>query len=118
VLRNFCLYCGCTFDPHVPNPSRYCHCSAIAEVLEELEQQERVDVAEYERARPLQSEDMKRKVWVQGQAITLAELLSQITYKDVNAACPPRVTDTDVVQLVYHRRKGSRLYRWYFCAHP
>jgi hypothetical protein len=112
--RDFCLYCGTPMAQET-GQAPPCRCAANADMMDDLEQQERVDLMEYSQGWPLTPQHWDLKVRVEGRPVRIAQLLAQLNFEGAIRAFQPRVTDTEVLQVVYIRRLGTRLFKWFFC---
>src|SRR5947209_18569877 len=108
MRRDFCLYCGAALAEHP------CTCGLTSDLRAELERRERLDLAEFGRARPLTMRDMAERVETEKGPLSIAELLCAITYPNAIRELGVRRTDCELVQLVYEKERGTRLYRWRF----
>jgi hypothetical protein len=108
MRRDFCLYCGIALAEHPPT------CGLTPELRADLERREGLDLAEFYRARQLTMRDMAERVETDKGVMPIAELLTGITYPNAIRELGVRRTETELVQLVYEKQRGTRLYRWRF----
>ena len=121
MLRDFCLNCGSPLaragTPSIGYQQResLCICAASPELLTILERQEQAHLPVYTQGRPLLEGDLQRQVLCDGRALTVAELIGVGYAANAIRALMPRVTERELVQLVYIKRVGSVLFTWPFC---
>jgi hypothetical protein len=80
--------------------------------MKDLERRERAHLEEFAKARLLTMRDMSERVRTEEGPVSVAELLAQITHPNAIREFGVRRTDRELVQLVYEKHLGSRLYKW------
>ncbi len=107
MQRDFCLNCGLPLD------DRPCSCNLDREREQQLERQEAEHLAEFNRARPLTMRDMGERVrTADGPVLTVSELLASLSHPGAIRELGVRRTERELLQVVYEKERGSRLYRW------
>jgi len=112
MQRDFCLYCGL---PEIADRDRRlpCPCNVTPEQLRDLEEREQAHLAVYYQARALTPQDLQRNVESATGVTPVLEFLRHSWYGLIRYHAV-RATDEGLVQLVYVKRQGSKLFRWPF----
>jgi hypothetical protein len=78
----------------------------------ELERREAAHLAEFNEARPLTMRDMIERIITEEGPLPVAQLLARPSHPNVIREFGVRRTDRELIQIVYEKGRGSRLYRW------